>query len=263
MVNGFQIKLSSKEILLLAALMGYESVFCIEEKFFLDANYDLRSMVRQYVRRLERKKLIRYDLDGVLYIIPSLRQAIDCICNAETVGIFSTNVKSSKKSSIYVTEKKDTVTTIEHIGNRKYVICITDNVYLKRIIPCEILSSQYCELREKMLFEEAEYVHSLIQAFNHDDAEAYIEKHIKNSASINVISNILSGNCKYMSVQIYRKRKKIYNAIYNSLLVVIDNCTISLVADENGVLCFEAVSPVNVVEQISSQFKLSEKRGAV
>lgn len=263
MEDGFQVKLSSKEILIIAALLGYESVFGVEEKAFSEANTDMKSLIRQHVRRLERKKLIRYDLDGILYIVPGLRQAIDCICNAETVGLFSTNLKSGKKASVYVMEKESIVTTLEHLGDGKYLIRIADTVPVKEIIPYEILSSQYCEIREMMLFEEAEYVHAQIEAFNHDDAETRIKKHIKDITATQMIAKVLTGNCGYMSVQIHRKGKNLYKAIYNSLLIAVDNCTISLNLDENDVVCFEALSPVMVVDQISSQFKLSEKRGAV
>lgn len=263
MEDGFQVKLSSKEILIIAALLGYESVFGVEEKAFSDANVDMKSLIRQHVRRMERKKLIRYDLEGILYIAPSLRQAIDCICNAETVGLFSTNLKSGKKASVYIMEKESIVTTLEHLGNGKYFIRIADTVPLKEVIPYEILSSQHCEMREMMLFEEAEYVHEQIETFNYDEAEARIKKHIGDGAATKMIAKILTGNCGYMSVQIYRKGKKLYNASYNSLLVVVDNCTISLASDENDVLCFEAMLPAIAEEQISLQFNLSEKRGAV
>ena len=259
----FQVKLSSKEILISAALLGYESVFGVEEKVFSEANTDIKSLVRQRVRRLERKKLIRYDLDGILYIVPGLRQAIDCICNADKVGLFSTNLKSGKKASVYIMEKENSVTTLEHLGDGKYVISLTETVPLKEIIPFEILSAQHCEIREIMLFEEAEYVHKQLEVFNHVDAEMRIKKHIKDGAATKMIAKILTGNCGYMSVQIYRKGKALYNSIYNALLVVVDNCTISINSDENDVVCFEAISPVMIADQISSQFKLSEKRGAV
>lgn len=263
MVDDFQVKLSSKEILIIAALLGYESVFGVDEKAFTDANVDTKSLIRQHVRKMERKKLIRYDLDGILYIVPGLRQAIDCICNAETVGMFSTNLKSGKKASVYIMEKEGIVTFLEYFGDGKYLIRIADTVPLKEIIPYEILSSQPCDIREMMLFEEAEYVHKQIEEFNHDEAEMRIKKHIKDETATKTIAKILTGNCGYMSVQIHRKGNNLYNAIYNSLLVAVNNCTISLVADENDVLCFEALSPVVIEEQINLQFNLSKERGAV
>lgn len=263
MEYSYQIKLCSKEILILAALLGYESVFGVEEKTFSEADTDMKSLIRQQVRRLERKKLIRYDLDGTLYIVPGLRKAIDCICSAETVGVFSTNLKSGKKASVYVLEKESGVTTLEHFGDGKFLIHLTESIPLKEIIPYEILSSQYSELKEMMLLEEAEYVHKQIEAFYHDDAEMRIKKHIKSDSATKMIAKILTGTCGYMSVQVYRKGTALYNAIYNTLLTAVDNYTISLNSDENDVLYFEALSPIKVVEQISSQFKFGEKRGAV
>ena len=101
MSEKFQIKLSSNEILVLAALLGYDSVFGLKEDFIFDEKADVKSLIRQNVRRLERKRLIRYDLNGILYILPMLRKAICCMCDADVVGLFSTNLKSGKKALRY------------------------------------------------------------------------------------------------------------------------------------------------------------------
>lgn len=259
----YKIELSSQEILILSALLGYKSVFGVKEKIFSNSYIDMKSLIRQQVRRLERKKLIRYELDGTLYIIPGLRKVIDCICGAETVGIFSTNLKSGKRASVYVLEKESEVTMLEQICDGKFSIHLTEFICLKEIIPYEILSSQYSELKESMLFEEAEYVHKQIETFNHDNAEKRIKKHIKSDSAIKLVAKILTGNCGYMSVKVYRKETAIYNAIYNALLMAVDNYTISINSDENDVIYFETLSPINVVEQINSQFKLGKKRGTV
>lgn len=256
MGDRFQIQLSSKEILITAALLGYESVFGVDDGWLFGKNVDMKSIVRQQVRRLERKKLIRYDLDGVLYIVPELRKSIDCICKAESVGLFSTNLKSGKRTSVYVMEKENMVVTLERLSDGKYVMQLAESLPLEEIIPQEILSSQYQEMKEMLLLEEAEYVHKQIEEFNHDDAKMRIQKHVNDSDAGKMIETILSGSCRYMNVQIYRKKKELYNAIYNTLLVNVDNCMVKLSADENRVLCFESIPPVNVMEQIRRQFKV-------
>ncbi len=263
MNEDFQIKLSSKEVLTLAALLGYKSIFGVKDGGFFKRDANINPLIRQCVRRLERKKLIQYDLSGILYIAPVLKKAIDCICNAESVGLFSTNLKSGKKSSTYIMESKNTVVLLERSSNDNYSICLTDTVPLKKVIPREILSSHHSEIHEIMLFEEAEYIHNQIASFNHEQAETRIQKHINDSKASKIITKILAGNCGYMSVQIYAKDKNLYKTVYNTLLVCIDNHTISLHLDENNVLRFESLSPTMITGCIGSKFKLSAKRGIV
>ena len=263
MGESFRVELSSEEILIIAAMLGYESIFGVEDDVFSIAGFDMQSLVRRYVCQLERKKLLQYDLDGILYIVPELRQSIACLCNADTVGVFSTNLKSGKKTSVYIMEKEGRVASLEHFSDENYVIRLTDTIPPEEIIPREMLSSQHCEISEMMLFEEAEYVHRQIEAFNRGGAEACVQKHVKNDNTAKLIVKILTGNCGYMSVQIYRKGAVLYDAVCNTLLVSIDNCTVSLSVDENNVLLFEALSGTAVAERIGSQFKFGEKRGAV
>ena len=263
MSEKFQIKLSSNEILVLAALLGYDSVFGLKEDFIFDDKADVKSLIRQNVRRLERKRLIRYDLNGILYILPMLRKAICCMCDADVVGLFSTNLKSGKKASIYVIERNDVVVSLELLNDGKYLVQTTDEIPLKEIVPYEIMTSHQCEINEKMLFEEAEYVHSQIESFNHEEAEKRIKKHVSNLEATSLIAKILTGNCGYMSVQVHRRSSvSLYSAVYNALLVAVDNSTISLIADENRILRFKATSPDEIVSQIHSQFNVNMKRGA-
>lgn len=259
--TGFQITLSSNEILILAALLGYESVFGIEEKVFSDENTDLKTLIHQHIQKLEQDKLIRYDLDGTLYIVSALRQAVDCICTADTVGLFSTNLKSGKKASVYIMEKESFVTTLMDWDHELYQIHLSDSIPLQDILPQEILTSKQCQMKEMMLFEEAERVHSLIESFNYDDAENQLKKHIQDDTASGLIAKILTGNCGYASIQIHKKGPKLYNSAYNSLLVTVDDSTISLRSDENDVLFFEAQSPSWIVDHIHSHFTSRQKRG--
>ena len=124
MKDIFQIKLSGRELFVLAALLGYESIFGIIDDALLTSGIELKSQIKQTVQQLERKKLIRYDLDGTLYIKPDLRRTIDCICCAETVGCFSTNIGTGKKIAVYVLEKDAYTVTVENAGSGKYKVQI-------------------------------------------------------------------------------------------------------------------------------------------
>ena len=262
-MESFQIKLSSKEILVLSAMLGFESVFGVDDNIFLDKDIEIKPLIRQTVRRMERKKLIRYDLDGTLFIIPELRKSIECICNAETIGLFSTNLKSGKKVTVYILGKDELIASLQRSTDGKYVIKLSKDVFLNEIIPYEILSAKGNDIKEMMLFEEAECVRKQIEEFNHDNAEKQVQKHSSSASSAKTITRILSGNCGYMSVQIHKKGKALYDALYNNLIVSVDGQNVSVYTDENDVLHFEAIDSERIIELISSNLSIERKRGAV
>lgn len=260
MKDNFQIKLSAKEILVIAAMLGFESIFGIDDSAFLTSGTEMKGQIKQIVQRLERKKLIRYDLDGTLYIVPTLRKSIECICSAETVGFFSTNLKSGKRATIYVLGKDSVVTTLEHIGGGKYSICLSNAIPLTRIIPSEILNTQPFSMSEILLFEEAQFVQRQIESFDNAEAEKRIQKYARDTNSVKAISQALSRNCGYMSLHIYCKNKNLYDEVFSRLLVTVDNHTMSLLMDENDVLHFDAICSDDIIKHIISY--LSVERGA-
>lgn len=251
MKDIFQIKLSAKELFVVSALLGYESVFGIEDDSFLASGVEMKSQIKQAVQQLERKKLIRYDLDGTLYINPDFRRTIECICCAEAVGCFSSNLGTGKKVAVYVMEKNSHTVIVEKTGNGKYKLHLSDRLDTNKIIPTEILNTQSFELDEMMLLEEAQFVQEQIEAFNAEEAKSHIEKHIHNNTSIEVIARILSKKCGYMSYQIHHRSKQLYKAVCNGLLVCDGDHTISVSIDNNDVIHFKSVSSSGVLSCIN------------
>lgn len=261
-MEDFQIKLSSKEITVLSAMLGFKSVFGVDD-IFLDKDVEIKSLILQTVRRMEIKKLIRYDLDRTLFIVPELRKSIECICSAETIGSFSTNIKSGKKDTVYVLGKDGQVALLQRNTGGKYIIKLSQNVSLNEIVPYEILCAKSNGINEMMLFEEAEYVRKQIEGFNYDNAEKQVRRHLNNMSSAKTIAKILSGNCGYMSVQIHKKGKMLYDVRCNDLIVLADGQNVSVYADENGVLHFKTIDSEKIAELILSDLSVEKKRGAM
>lgn len=242
MNNLFQVKLSSRELLVLAALLGYDSVFGVEDSDALCGSFDLKTLVRKSVQQLERKKLVRYDLDGTLYINPHLRQAMACVCNADTVGFFSTNLRSGKKILVYVLQKDTCVTTLQQASAGKYKLLLSDSVQEDLLIPGDIHTPKQLQLQEMMLLEEAQLAKEHMRSFDVDAAEERVSKHVQNADAARYVAKILSGNCGYLSVQLYRKTPLLYKAAYAGLFVAVDGRAISLSLDENRVIRFKALT---------------------
>jgi len=263
MDNEFQIDLSAEEIFVLAGLLGYETVFGIGEQQTFDFNGDLKRRIKSTVKTLERKKLIRYDLDGTLFIKSKLKLCIECICEAQTIGLFSTNIKTGKNATMYVLEKNNMISLVEKMKNGKYRVLLGDDSFLSKIFPSAILNSKSGGIREKMLYEEAVCIQEQICSFNETQANTLLRKCISSEENIPCISEILSGGSKFLNVRIFRKDKRMYKTSFNSLIAISHNKSICVSADENEVVNFCAIEPKQVYEQVEVHLFGKNKGGVV
>ena len=252
MENNFQIDLSSEEIFVLAGLLNYESVFGVKDNLNINDGIDIKKLVADTFLVLERRKLLHYDLDGTLYIIPNLKIAIECICKSEIVGLFKTNLNAGRKTTVYVLENENIVVLLEENKNNQYRVCISENFSIEGVLPKEILTAKYSELNEKMLFETAKMVKKQIAAFDYTSALNIVQENVIDPSSAEVITQILSGNCGYLSVQIYKKESVLHKAIYNELVSVSNNQIVLVKSNENDELKFTSIESNTFINGIQS-----------
>ena len=246
----FQIKLSSRDLLVLAALLGYESVFGVQDDSFLSDIPDMKRAIRQSVRRLERKKYIRYDLDGTLYIQSSVRQLIDCVAAPDAAGMFTTNLNGGKIASVYTLCRAGAVTTLLYVGEKKYQLQLWDASPFDQLLPSQLCRGEASPIRERMLYEEAVYVADQFASFQQEEALARLQKHLQDAATLKTVSGILAGGCGYLRVQIRKRSGNLYRTAFQCLWTRSEDQTVSLMADENNVLCFDAADVDAVKAQI-------------
>ena len=261
MKDIFQIKLSARELFVVSALLGYESVFGIEDDAFLLSGVEMKTQIRQTVQQLERKKLIRYDLDGTLYIKPEFKKTIDCICCADTVGCFSSNLGTGKKVAVYVMEKNSDTVTVENTGNGKYKLYLDSHVPAHRIFSKELLTPQNREINEMMLLEEVQYAQAQIEAFNSEEAKECIGKHTHDKNAVEMIARILGKKCGYMSFQIHQRSKQLYKAVCDGLFVCDGDCTVSVSIDSNDVVRFKSIPPYSVLKCMNNYLSFCDEEG--
>lgn len=103
----FSIDVSYQEIIVLAAACGYDTVFGIEndERFYLDEK--LKENIAKTMNAVNTKKMVRYELDGTLYIKKELKECIECVCTADTIGLFNGDVANKKSTTVYVLKKEN------------------------------------------------------------------------------------------------------------------------------------------------------------
>lgn len=253
----FQIRLSSDDILVTAALLGYENVIAADCEDFANSDIEIRKKTKQAICRLESKKYLRYDFDGTLYVSRQLKTTFSCLCDADLVAVFSTNMYSEKKTLFYILRKQDHTVLLQNIGEGKYLIRMTGKPLTPKkisgIIPKVLfdvtLSKNMC-IKERILVEEAELVHKEAIAFNTERAGAMLKKCIRRSEAVKPILKILSGKCGYFGVKIYVKSGSLYSLEYNSLTVLAAGAAAALSLDENALLHFDSIDTADLAEQI-------------
>ncbi len=252
MAGVYCIELSALEITVIAALLGYDSVLGIPRAIADDT--DIKAELRRCVAVLEGKGHIRYELDGALLVRPKLKAAVECLCDAQTAGVFSSNLSSGKRLDTYVMKKGMNAVFLECTDGKAYTLCLTEGVYADALIPLKMLSSESRALNELMLLVEARQIHEDIASFDTERAQERIKKHIKDAKAASDIASILSGSCGYLSIEIFQRKGRLYLASYSTLLAYAENGSIEVRADENDVICFSGASIPCILEKIHKEF---------
>ena len=255
MQDGFQLELSAIELAVLAGLLNYDSVPGIGEA--VDPAADLRATVRQAVRRLERKRLVRYGLEGVLYVRSELRRTMLCLCDARTVGLFTSDLSSGKRATTYVLEKDADTVLLQAAGSGRFRLRLTDTVTPQELLPQAVLTAACDELCESMLLEEAQLIRRQMAAFDREAARQRALACVHRPEAAARITDVLSGRGGYLSVQIYQRHGRLYETVFHTLVAVADGCAMRVSVDTYDVVHFESVPMGWLPEQL--QARLSER----
>ncbi len=254
MTEGFS--LSAFEIFTAAGLLGFESVFGILEDTLEKYRDQLRKQIRHSMRRLEKKKLLRYDLAGILHIRPDFRSAIECLCQPHTVGLIEHNLSGGRKTTLHVLRTRSHTVLLEPDGPEQYRLRLTDT--LPELLP----QTAEGDLHEQMLLEEAQLVKSQIASFDHTTAEKQLLSHVREPGNVPALLQVLSGSCSYVNLRVLRKEKALYRTIYHSFAALAEDRLIRVASDEHDVVCFDSADPRTLLGQFRESMEIQTQRGA-
>lgn len=254
MTEGFS--LSAFDIFTTAGLLGYESAFGIQEDALTKHRDQLRRMIRQSMRRLEKKKLLRYDLAGILHIRPDFRSAIECLCRPHTVGLLEHNLSGGRKTTLHVLCTPSHMALLEPDGPEHYRLRLTDT--LPELLP----QTAEGDLHEQMLLEEAQLVKAQIASFDHERAEKQLLSHVREPGNVPALLQVLSGSCSYVNLRVLRKEKALYKTVYHSFAALAEDRLIRVASDEHDVVCFDSADPRTLLGQFRESLEIQAERGA-
>lgn len=250
MNSGFQFELSAVEIFVLAAFLGFDTVFSTDEQQIVDCDGELKRKVKSTVRTLERKKLIRYDLDGTLYITEKLKKCIECMCEPKTVGVFFSNLRTGRNKTTYVLKKYENIALVEKTKSGRYRLGAGDNTAVSKLFPKSLMSVDFQDTTEKMLYEDAEHIKWQLHSFNKTQATSLMKKYVSCEDSVPCICEILSGESKFLNVHILTCSGKIYKMVFSCLVTISHNRAVCVSVDENDVVNFYGASPAHLCELV-------------
>lgn len=247
----FKIDLSLKEVFVLSALLGYECVVGVTDVHKNLSMEEIRKTARRIVKKFEKRKLIRYSLDGVLYINPDLRQIVELLCDAELVLLLSGNGKNGKSETSYYLFKEENTLLLKQ--NHATDLC--ELMFVSGVAVPELfakVANRSNKLDEKLLLEEAMQIKHKIMNFQIEQAEQMLGACVSEEA-VHPLQKILSGTAMYISAQIYRKRDDIYRYEYGSVVARERDNLIQITLNEYDMLRFHGFSKDELWHEVELQ----------
>lgn len=254
--------MTAEELVVVAALLGHDALFGVESDPFIRAGADLRERIRRCVHRLERRRLLRYDLDGVLYIDPDLRGAVDRLATAERVALFTTDRRAGKRESVTVAVRDGAAAVLEG-GGGEYTLRLTDGTVPDGLLSLLPVGAPARPMREMMLLEEAALIHEMAANFDMDGAVARAATHLTDPAAAEPIARILAGGCGYLSARIHQRQGGLYRAVYHALTVTADGSAVAVTVDDQDMVRFTSVDADGASACLGARFLLSTEGDAV
>jgi hypothetical protein len=259
-MSDYQIKLRSSELYVLAGALGYNSLIGVEENTLFKWQSELRLKVQKTIRSLEKKKLIQLSLDGVLFIDENLKKAIDILCKAEYIGMFSCNLENNRTQTIYLTFDGAHNLLLEKTKD-KYLLTLTDSLdSLDSLFEPFLYSNN--NIHEFLLYEDAEYIKNLLFSFDDVGAMDRTKKCVKDESVADVIMNIVSGKSNFLNIQIHKKQGDVFINAYNSFIALTNGNTVELNLDKNRVLFIDTIEAELIKSKVKSILN-QDNRGTI
>lgn len=248
-------ELTTADVSVVASLLGYNNVFIPRTASVYERSEALTEFVKNRVRSLERKHILRYELDGTLYIDEKIRKSVEAMCSPDRVLVLNSNCFKGKCAEMYIFIK-DGFTLCATKKNR-------DRVALSMVTPKEIAdflpldsdSEKMHSITEKILYEDTERIQQKLHSFQRDKAEEYLSALGVRAENTPVLCEILTGSCKYIRVRQLHRARGAYNVSGDEFYALVSGEPVSVNIDEFGVVNFESVSNDSLKNYVSEKLE--------
>lgn len=251
MNNNYTIILSSGEIYVLAGLLGYSSVFGVEDNTLYKWRNTLKQNVREVISRLEKRMIVLFELGGNICWQKSVDDIIHCICCPDNTSLVTYTSDSGRITDKWLFSKGENTVVMNQIASDAYKLELSDNAFKNAVSPV-FRNSVFSEIHENIPFEKAECMRNEIDSFNRVTAEELAKEYISSENNLNVILDTLSGSCPFLSIQKYSRNEKYYKSGGHFILVRTGENVIRLKFDKENILHFDSVCEDEIIREFDS-----------
>lgn len=253
-----KLQLSPADIQVMAALLGYESVFGLKDEDVISKGAEAKERIHQCIHDFEEKSLIHYELDGTLYIDSNVKSSIECMCEADTIGVISGNLADGKKNNCYIMVK-DRKTIYVEPEIKEYKLIVTDSFLREKVFPIQFSELASFVIDKTIPMKKVERIREKIDSFDLAGAKEIIRTYVEEDFAIRMIERILSGKPSFMSAQVYKKGKSFYRLAGNLLLFATEGQFVKVAINEERDVKFTTMKPEDAVDWLVVQMGFYKK----
>ncbi len=248
-------ELTSADISVLASLLGYKNIFIPQTSFAYEPSQALNAFVKNRMRSLERKHILRYELDGTLFVDEKIRKSVEAMCSPDKVISVNSNCFKGKCSEMYIFVKGDLVLCTSKKSRDKVAFSIVSADERENLLPLHEASGKKHSIDEKMLLEDAKTIQSELHSFERDKAEKCLSALGIKTENIPFICEILTGGCKYIRIRQLHRVRGTYCVSGDEFYAMISNQPVCVSSDEFGMLGFESLGTDALKNRLSEKLE--------
>lgn len=246
----FSAELTATELFVLAAFLGYDAVVGVSGKPFGNRRKHPEKIIDSTKSALEKRGLIRYELDGTLNISKYLKKGISAICNAENIVTVCSNAENGKRQEKYIFKRGNWFVVLQKIGlSRLYSLCVGTD--------CEFFDVFGVNKAEKdstvencffeIPFDEVKRARESSHGFENSSLTDVFEKYCKSNAA-KQLSNALNSSGKYLILKLFDRCENEYKIDFSGIYILADTDFEIYLKNEN--LCVKSKNIVSVCNDI-------------
>ncbi len=246
----FSTELTAKELFVLAAFLGYDTVVGVSGIPFGNREMNPEKIIYSTRSALEKRGLIKYGLDGTLSIAKYLRKGISVICNAENIVTVCSNTECGNRQKKYIFKLGKWFVVLQKVGmSRMYSLCVgTDCEFfdvfgIDKFKKDNTVENCFFEIP----FDEIKSAKKSSHGFEDTSLTDVFEKYC-NSGAAKLLSNALNSSGEYVILKLFVRCENEYKISFSGIYILADiNFEIYL---KNSNLCVRSKNIVSVYDDI-------------
>lgn len=239
MTDKNKIRLSTEEIIVVAGMLGYKTVVGIENEITDKWKSSLHHRIRTIVKRLEKKRVIRFGLEGRLLIIDKVRLAVECLCDPEMFMILSDTSQRTSNSKVYIMLKNGKYFRLSRTANGSCNIRITDEFEFNLFENHFDESDDIVDVSYQI--ETINKAKNAVDGFDEELARSLLSDNSECSENTDKIIELLENG--YISINAFSKDGAIFKKLFNCNIGFCNKAAVEIKNDDDNIVHFRAVEP--------------------